>query len=123
MQLKYFKDLKDKVVTINLETSGFTKEELDMLDDFGEPIIVFDKVYGLTVNHHIKFERKIKSGFKLSLKFDGIIDLEDAINSSKEFMEDIQVALSDAMRELKEKAERIYSISFDEGRGFVDINY
>lgn len=101
MQLKYNKQIKNKVITIELETADFTREEETAMERFGEPVVKFEKVYpgGFPIN----IEKKLKTGFKVRVKFDGTEDLLKATEAANTFFEDIQEHLREELTLLMDK--------------------
>ena len=120
MQLKYNNRVRNKVIIIELETTNFTKRENEALDRFGEPVVKLEKVYdgGFPVN----FEKKIKTGFKLRVKFDGSKDLQAATDAANLFFEEIQEVLSQEMSSLMDKMADL-EIEFKSTSGLLDIKY
>ena len=101
MKLKIRRSTKNKVVAIELETIEFTAKEHSMLDQLGEPLVEYDKTYG---NNTVKFAKKIRTGFKVKLKFDAKLELdtEKTAEYIEEFIESIQEKLATAMGLLEE---------------------
>ena len=66
MQLKYTKSIKKRVISIELETTGFTTNETKALDLFGEPEVVLEKTYA--GGFPISINKKIRTGFKVKAK-------------------------------------------------------
>ena len=91
MQLKITTDIRKSIISVELETINFCKEENLLLDQFGEPEFIFEKVY--PGDYSVSIHKKIRSNFKVRLKFDGSKDAEtmkkatEAVNS---FIEEIQ---------------------------------
>lgn len=98
MKLRINRTTKNKVVILELSTSCFTEQENEMLDQLGEPIIEFDKSYG---NNTIKFAKKIRSNFRLKVKFDANLEPDTDITADyiDEFLDELQEKLSEAMFE------------------------
>lgn len=120
MQLKFEKSIKNRVITIDLETANFTRRENQALDRFGEPVIKFEKMYnGL---HPVQFEKRIRSGFKLKLRFDGEKDIASAALAANQFFEDIQLVLEETLRGLIDNLD-LFEVDFTTESGFLDIKY
>lgn len=96
MKLRVKRSTKNKKTTLFLETIEFSERENNMLNELGEPVINVDKTYG---NNSIKFEKKIRNGFKVRLKFDANLenDADQTAAYIEEFLEFIQEELSDRM--------------------------
>lgn len=120
MQLKYSKTVKNRVILIELETTSFLPREVVALDKFGEPVIKLEKMY-LDV-FPVVIERKIRSGFKVRVKFDGTGGLDAATEAANLFFEEVQEMLSAAMGSLIEQLNDLES-EFKTDSGFVDIKY
>lgn len=101
MKLKIRRSTKNKVVSIELETIDFTEKEHSMLDQLGEPIIEFDKTFG---NNVVKFSKKIRTGFKVKLKFDASLEenTDKTADYIESFVDQIQETLSLSMGLLEE---------------------
>lgn len=99
MRLKVTRTTKNKVITLELNTQCFTALENEMLEQLGEPIIEIDKNYG---SNPVRFSKKIKSNFKVKVKFDSNLDANTDITADlvEEFLEDLQTKLEDAMSKL-----------------------
>lgn len=102
MKLKVRRSTKNKVVTLELETIDFTEKENDMLNQLGEPIIEIDKSYG---NNSIKFAKKIRTGFKVKIKFDANLESDTDITANyiENFLELIQEELAKKMEVLADE--------------------
>lgn len=120
MQLKYSKTVKNRVVLIELETTSFLPREVAALDKFGEPVVKLEKMY-LDV-FPVVIDRKIRSGFKIRVKFDGTENLATATDAANLFFEEIQELLSASMGSLIDKLNDLES-EFKSDSGFVDIKY
>lgn len=101
MQLRYNKTIRNQVIMIELETCNFTSHELQLIEQYGEPIISFEKSY--EGKFPVEFERRIKNGFKVRVKFNGAQDIELAGKAATDFFEDIQEVLRCEMLELMDK--------------------
>ena len=97
MQLRYNNYVRNNVVYMELETANFTHEENAALEKFGEPVIKIDKVYS---GHPVSIERKIKTGFKVRVKFDGSDNVQNAIEAANEFYDDLVDTMRDEMSTL-----------------------
>jgi hypothetical protein len=84
------------MVTLELETIGFTLDENTMLDQLGEPRIEMDKCYG---SNSIKFCKKIRSGFKVRVRFDASLESDVSITAGyiDQFLDEVQTQLEDKM--------------------------
>lgn len=118
MQIKYSKKISKKMITVELETTNFTPQENKVLDEFGEPVIMFEKVY--VSKFPVQFEKKIRTGFKVKVKFDGTGDIQAAANAANLFFEEIQEKLADAMADLFDKAS---DADFTVEQGMLSITY
>ena len=106
MQLRYNKTIRNQIITIELETFNFTQKELTLIEQYGEPIVKFEKNY--EGNFPVEIERRIKTGFKVRVKFNGTKDIEAAGEAASQFFLDIQDALREELIELEDKdAENI----------------
>ena len=99
MQLKVNKVTKNKMVTVILETIGFTLDETRMLDQLGEPIIAMDRCYG---SNPVKFSKKVRSGFKIKVRFDASLenDVDVTAGYVDTFIDDVQLQIEDKMFDL-----------------------
>lgn len=98
MNLKIKTNARNRVVHLSLETVDFTPEEEAVLRQVGEPVINFEENYG---KHTVKFEKRIRTGFKVAVKFDGNLD-EDMHETNchiSDFKTELQERLSLAMGE------------------------
>lgn len=118
MKLKLTKTTRNKVVTLELETQCFTQTENEMLDQLGEPKIEFDKSYG---NHIVKFSKKIRSNFKVRVKFDGNLDSTTDITAGyvESFLEELQTKLADEMSNLLNE----YNVELAPAEKVIEIKY
>lgn len=101
MRLKVARSTKNKVITLELTTMCFSDLENEMLEQLGEPVIEMDRNYG---NNPIKFSKKIKSNFKVKVKFDANLDSNTDITAGyvDEFLDELQGKLEDAMSKLED---------------------
>lgn len=118
MQLKYNKFIRNNIVTVELETMNFTIRELTALKKFGEPVIRFEELYNTTFT--VVFERRIKTGFKLEVRFDGSKDLEQAADAANQFFEQVKVVLEGTMDGLMDKLTAA-ELNFESKQGVVVI--
>lgn len=118
MKLKVSRTTKNKVVTLELSTSCFTDLENEMLDQLGEPIIEFDKVYG---NNVVKFSKKIRSNFRVKIKFDANLEEDTDITADyiEQFLDELEDKLSDAMYKVSDE----YNISLIPKEEYICIKY
>lgn len=102
MKLRVRRATKNKVITLELETIDFTEKENGMLDQLGEPYIEVDQSYG---NNAVKFYKKIRTGFKVKVKFDANLEnnTEKTAEYIEQFIEYIQEELATAMSKLSDE--------------------
>lgn len=117
MQLKYDKSIRRKVITIELETTNFSTRENLAIKKFGEPVIKLEKMYG---DFSVSVERRIKTGFKVRVRFDGTEDFEAAVSAANQFFEEIQDLIRDELESLMDKLIEAEA-NFESGSGLVDI--
>ena len=120
MQLKYNNSIKNRIITIELETTSFNKRETTALEKFGEPNVKLEKLY--LDKFSVNVDRKIRTGFKVRIKFDGTEDLNAAAQAATQFFEEIQEVLSEKMRDLMDQLDELES-GFESKQGYVDITY
>ncbi len=120
MQLRYNNQIKNKVITIELETTSFSTKEDTALERIGEPVVKFEKMYD--GGFPVSFEKKIKTGFKIRIKFDGNEDLQAATVAANQFFEDIKEKLEEEMSILMDKLMD-HESEFQPGKGYEDIVY
>lgn len=101
MQLKYNKTIRNQIITVELETCNFTSKENMLIEQYGEPIVKFEKNY--EGRFPVEFERRLKNGFKVRVKFNGAQDIELAGKAATDFFEDIQEVLRETLLELADK--------------------
>jgi hypothetical protein len=118
MILSYSKSINKKIITIELSTTSFTTDENKALDNYGEPEIKFEKLYNNT--YPVAFTKKIRTGFKVKIKFDGTEDIESATESANAFFEEIQETLANSMTTLMDEAT---GTDFSTESGMIDIQY
>lgn len=99
MQLKISRYTKNKMVTIELETTDFNLHEIKMLDQLGEPKIEIDKCYG---SNPIKFSKRIRSGFKVKARFDASLESDVSVTADyiENFLDDVQLQIEEKMYNL-----------------------
>lgn len=119
MQLKYENSIRKRVITIELETYNFTQAEIKALDQFGEPVIKFEKNYA--GNFPVAISKSIRSGFKVRVKFDGTEDIEGATAAANQFFEEIQEVLEEEMRNLLDKYNDLNS-EFQADKGIISFD-
>lgn len=120
MQLKYNNTVKNRIITIELETTSFNKREVTALEKFSEPIVKLEKQY--LNKYPVSIERKIRTGFKVRVKFDGTEDMDGAAQAASQFFEEIQEVLGEHMRNLIDQLDELES-GFESKAGFLDIRY
>lgn len=98
MQLIINTDLRKSVYTVELETINFTKKENDLLDQFGEFVFNFEKVY--QGDFPISIHKKIRTNFKIRIKFDG--------SASDEALNKATLAVNQFIEEIQEKIDTEY---------------
>jgi hypothetical protein len=116
MQLKYDKTIKNKIISIALETTNFSPNEISAVDDLGDPVVEFSRTY--TGGFVVTISKKLKAGFKLTQKFDGTSDLGAAIAAADSFYEDIKDKLNQVMTDLMDLHS---DKAFPESSGLDDI--
>jgi hypothetical protein len=98
MKLKVDYSVHKRKIHIDLETVDFTQNEIKAIDALGEPKIEFKKTY--TGGHTVSIARKLRSEFKIRLRFDGSADFDSANNAGQEFIQDIKEKLMQTMEDL-----------------------
>lgn len=118
MKLKVSRSTKNRIVTIALETTGFTDLENKMLDQLGEPVIAFNKPYG---SNAINFSKKIRSNFRVKVKFDANLesDTDKTAEYIEQFLDELKEMMSDAMSKLEDE----YNIELIPKSELIDIKY
>lgn len=118
MKLKVVRSTKNKIVTLELSTTCFTDLENQMLDQLGEPIIEFDKSYG---NNNVKFSKKIRSNFRVKVKFDANLDSDTDITADyiDAFLSELEDKLSEAMFKISDE----YNTSLIPKEEYICIKY
>jgi hypothetical protein len=120
MQLKYDKQIKNQIITIELETTNFTIRENAALERFGEPVVSFEKVYD--GDFPVSFNKKIKTGFKVRVKFDGTQNLQAATDAANLFFDEIQEVLRNELSLLNDRLTDL-EVEFRPANGLLDILY
>lgn len=121
MKLKVKKTISKRIITLEIETTSFTVEENKMLDILGEPIVSFKKIYG--ENFGVEIEKKIRTGFKVKVKFDGSDDIIKADEASDKFLEELPEMLGEMMAKLKDLYDEIEGKNENKAATFIDIKY
>lgn len=121
MKLKVLKHISKRIITLEVETTNFTAEENKMLDILGEPVIKFEKVYG--ENLAVSIERRVRTGFKTKVKFDGTDDIVAADAASDKFLEDLPEAIAKAMEKLKTIYDDIDGANENKPAKVIPIEY
>lgn len=121
MKLKVLKSINKRIITLELETTHFTPVENKMLDILGEPIISFKKVYG--DNLGVELEKKIRTGFKVKVKFDGTDNIVLADEACDKFLEDLSEELAKAMEKMKDIYVDIDGDKENKPASYIDIKY
>jgi hypothetical protein len=122
MQLRYNKTIRKNIVTVDLEAVNFTKRELEAFQRFGEPTISVEKLYPIEDDNPtfpVKFSKRLRSSFRIRVKFDGTHDIEGALVAAESFYEDVVVMIEDALYEVTDKLED--SLTYDLGCGIEII--
>lgn len=119
MRLKYRREVRKKRVTLEVEAVSFTKEELDALERLGGPEIKMEGLYGN--NHGISVDRRMGPNFKLKIRLDGSDGIEDAVEATSEFLEDLELEVEKKMGELIDKDYNIKD-EVENEEGYIDIN-
>ena len=122
MKLRVIKNINKSVITVEVETTDFTDKENEMLNIIGEPMITFEKTYGISMFLSIK--GYIRRGFKFKVKFDGSTEFDDLISaniSADTFInEDLPLELSNAMAKVKETYN---SLPITTPPSYIEIKY
>lgn len=121
MRLKVLKNISKRIITLDIETTSFTEEENKMLDILGEPVIKLDKTY--EDNFTVSIERRIRTGFKTKVKFDGTEDIVAADEATEKFLEDLSEKLASAMEKLKIIYDDIDGANKNKPAKYIDIKY
>lgn len=117
MQIKYNNKVKNGVVFMELETCGFTCKESKALEYLGEPKVFFQKCYG--TDEVLIDNRRIRTGFKIRLRFEGNGEAVDAIKNAATCYEEIKQELSKIMDQLLLKFDDVNAeVAFGDGVGF-----
>lgn len=121
MKLKVQKSINKRIITLEIETTSFTTEENKMLDILGEPVIRFEKIYG--ENLAVSLEKRIRTGFKAKIKFDGTENIVAADTACDKFLEDLPEELSNVMEKLKMLYDDINGKDENKPPQYIDIAY
>ena len=121
MRLKVLKSISKRIITLEIETTSFTTEENKMLDILGEPVVNFKKVYG--DNLAVAIEKRIRTGFKVKVKFDGTDDIVAADAACDKFLEDLPEELANSMEKLKMIYDDIDGKDENKPAKYIDIKY
>lgn len=105
MQLRINTSIKKSVITVELETINFCGIENKMLDQFGEPVFHLEKMY--QQEYPVSIHKKIRSNFKVKVRFDGTNDIDKATLAANEFIDEVKESLPILMEEFMDKAEFI----------------
>ena len=104
MKIKYTTEIKNNIIQVSVETSGFTNDETTAFYQLGDPTLTIEKSFnGFPVSIQNK---KIKS-LKIKVKFDGSNDIIKAAQAEALFKEDLQNELANIMTNLMEKYEEV----------------
>lgn len=120
MQLKFNRVTRKNIITLELETTNFSRREDLALTKFGEPIVKIEKSY--EGKFPVKIEKRIKTSFKVRVRFDGNEGIEEAIRASNTFMEELKDELEIQMRVLMDKLDD-YEVEVEGTPGLIDIKY
>ena len=101
MQLKYSYGVNRGKIVVELETDAFTSREAMALNMLGEPLLEFQKTYH--GDFTVAIAKKIRTEFKIKVRFDGTKDFEAANTAAMEFLDDIQEALHRVMDNLMDR--------------------
>jgi hypothetical protein len=107
MNLRIKKSIRKRIITLELDTVNFTRDENKMLDELGEPVINFEKVYGTNA---VQISKKIRTGFKVRIKFDGSEDIEQTTALCGDFIDELKAVLIDTMATLQADYESMNDI-------------
>lgn len=118
MKIKFRSQIRNKVVNMIIETGEFTEDENDILNQVGEPIIIMDKMYGA---NPIKFEKKVRSGFRISVKFDGNLSesMDDVMDLIQQFKLDLAGSIEEEMNQAALSYSELLNKLEDEGDEIV----
>lgn len=104
MKLRVKKSIAKRIITVEIETTDFTSEENKMLDAMGEPVIKVEFVHN---NEIIHVEKKIRTGFKAKVKFDGTENVALADLGVDRFIDKLEQIMELEMSSLKMVYEKI----------------
>lgn len=105
MQLKINTTIKNSIILVELETINFCGVENNMLDQFGEPVFHLEKMY--QNEFAVSIHKKIRSNFKVKVRFDGSQDIDKASLAANEFIDEVKDALPVLMEDFMFKTETI----------------
>lgn len=116
MQLKIVTSIKNSIISVELETINFSGTENKMLDQFGEPIYHLEAIY--QQEFAVSIHKKIRSNFKVKVRFDGTKDIDKASLAVNEFIDQIKEEIPIFMDQYIDKVE---FIDLKAGVDIVDI--
>ena len=123
MQLAIETKIRKSIITVEIETVNFTKIENDLLDQFGEFVYNLETLY--QGEFAVAIHKKIRSNFKIRIKFDGSASedaMERATAAANEFIEQVQEEIEDQYNEwLFEKQQLLEELEGGLGKTAVDI--
>lgn len=105
MQLRINTSIRKSVIVVELETINFCGIENKMLDQFGEPVFHLEKMY--QQDYPVSIHKKIRSNFKVKVRFDGTNDIDKATLAANEFIDEVKEQVPVLMEEFMDKAEFI----------------
>lgn len=105
MQLKINTSIKKSIITVELETVNFSPLENKMLDQFGEPVFNFEECY--FGEFAVSIHKKIRTNFKVKVRFDGTKNIDKATIAVNEFIDEIKLTMLDFMENFMDKVEMI----------------
>lgn len=103
MNLSIDYSVKNKQITIILQTTEFTTAETKALDMMGEPVVAFQKTY--PGGYIFSISKKIRSQFRIIKRIDGTSNFDLANEACTQFLTDIKDKLRDTMDDLMIKYE------------------
>lgn len=105
MQLKITTSIKRAIITVEIETINFTNLENKMLDQFGEPVFDFEEVYA--GEFAVSIHKKIRTNFKVKVRFDGTKDIDKASLAVNTFIYDVKEKVPVLIEDFMDKVELI----------------
>jgi hypothetical protein len=121
VKINYQKTINNYVIWIELESAEFSTDEELAMQELGEPVINYNKKY-TTREFPVVFDRKLKTGFKVRVGFDGNDGaLADAIEAANLFMAELKTDITALMKTLMDDYKAIKT-SFKVGSGTININ-